>query len=259
MSSFSPSDVAASGRWPRASIECVMVSTPEARAEFLRHKDAVWRAHVRRNPSAFDGKLLGLDAIRRSTPDHLLLAVRETSFSDYVATRDPSYRESSFGVARASPIGITSVVVSSDGVAVVTKRSEKADQNPGMLYFVGGYAEGVSDEVLPDAIGENAVREIEEELGIGGVTSLTVLGVAVDRTYCHPEVFLVANVVADIHAIAESWRRARGRDEASSLMPEPMTNLLRDQPIVVAAPRTWSYEAAVYFLRRNWSIDDGCS
>ena len=98
-----------------------------------------------KRPGAYDGTLAGLRKISGRHTLHLEIA--PVSFSWYLATREPSITP---GWSRADPLGTTSLITTPDRHVLVSVRSLMADQNPGGLYFIGGFAEFDAGQAVAD-------------------------------------------------------------------------------------------------------------
>jgi 8-oxo-dGTP pyrophosphatase MutT (NUDIX family) len=249
---FSETHIAVAGIWRCGQVKCsYLPAEQEEHAAHLAYIKEFWDSYQQSHPAAFDGPLLGLSAIDCGDSNELHLLVKQTSYSQYVATRDPSFATRCPGIKRADPIGITTVVISSDERVVVTRRSASAEQNPGLLYFIGGYAEPPGAEPLDDLICRNARRELSEELGVASSNPMLILGLALDPVYCHPEFFLVTRLAVPASAIADLWQRATARQEASELMLLPISEFWStSNEILFPEGVTWSFEVGAFLLRK---------
>lgn len=211
----------------------------------------LWRAMTAARPSAFDGALLRLDA-HAVVDGALHLAFRRTAFSAYVATRDPGFAERHPGHDRADPLGLTAIVLTADRHAIVTRRSLTAEQNPGALYFVGGYAEPPAPGAPIDLFGEVA-REIAEEIAVIDLIrpASFAIGLAYDPVYCHPELSFVTVSGRAARDVLAGAALASDRDEAADIVAVPLADLLAGDATGGATPRTWSFLKARDFLARH--------
>lgn len=133
---------------------------------------------------------------------------------------------------------------------MVTKRSLLADQNPGGLYLIGGYAEPGESDGPVDIFNEIA-REVEEEIAVGDVSrsEAVAIGLAYDPVFCHPELFLLMpskSTAADILSGADA---APDRNEASELLVYSVDDVLDDIGPHKYAALTWSFIKARKFLQ----------
>jgi 8-oxo-dGTP pyrophosphatase MutT (NUDIX family) len=249
---FSQGDISVTGPWRSGDVKCQYVSDCNFTPPGFGYVDEIWIAHKNRYPLAHDGPMLGLAAILEGTSTGLRLAVRPTSYSQYLATRSPSFTATHPGMSRANPLGTTIIVLTADGMVVVTRRSMSADQNPGMTYFVGGYVEPVANADVASVIGATMTREVTEELGIK-CSNVIVLGVANDPIFCHPEVCAVSRVCAKAEEISKAWQKACDKSETSELLLISLPELLSCAPEkLFPGGVTWSFASASHLLRRCW-------
>jgi hypothetical protein len=131
------------------------------------------------------------------TSETLSIEVSQTRFSQYIATRAPSFTERFSEAERADPLGMTAVIRTRDHQYVIGVRSEAADQNPGHLYFIGGFPESTSAPSTGFDLAGELRREIREETGIGSdsIRSSRLIGIAYDPEYCHPELFFPSGLL----------------------------------------------------------------
>ncbi|TBE75631.1 hypothetical protein [Rhizobium ruizarguesonis] len=153
---------------PVDQIECRIFGNFQFSEAVEKTRKASWEALLIKNSAAFDGALLRM-ADHRIEDGRLVVAANSTSFSAYVATRDPRFGDVYPHAARADPLGMTAVVLTADDSVIVTKRSLAADQNPGGLYLIGGYAEPGKGFDTVDLFQEVA-REIAEEIAVSDLT-----------------------------------------------------------------------------------------
>ncbi len=189
-------------------------------------------------------------ASHRVDGERLSISASRTCFSAYVATRHPSFASEHPHADRADPLGLTAIVLTADGNVMVTKRSLLADQNPGGLYLIGGYAEPGESDGPVDIFNEIA-REVEEEIAVGDVSrsEAVAIGLAYDPVFCHPELFLLMpskSTAADILSGADA---APDRNEASELLVYSVDDVLDDIGPHKYAALTWSFIKARKFLQ----------
>lgn len=237
-------------------IECISRGRFDLREEVERRRQANWAAHLGRNPAAFDGSLLRLDAFH-SDGAHLRIQSSRTCYSAYVATRHPDFAAEHPGCQRADPLGMTAVVLSADRQVIVTRRSLVADQNPGALYLIGGYADPPQGDGKLDLFLEIA-REIREELAVTDLvrSASFAIGLAYDPVFCHPELFFLTASQSDAGAIIAGANQAPDRNEAAKLFVCPVTAFLANPVSLHDTPQTWSYATARAFLR-NHMLSEG--
>ncbi len=203
-----------------------------------------WQSHTLLHPDAFDGEMLGVVSYREDCGLHLI--VRITSYAEYIATRDPGFAASHPQLRRANPLGVTILLKTADQMVIASRRSLTAEQNPGLLYFIGGYAHprDVLDASSDFSL-QTIIRESAEELAVN-VSSALVLGIATDPQYCHPELFAVASVSESTHEVNKKWQSAVDRSEAAELVFLPLQELLLSACNFYDI--TWSFETGLHLL-----------
>lgn len=211
---------------------------------------------VRRRPSAFDGALLRMTS-HKLADRHLTISASRTSFSAYVVTRPAEFAKRHGNAERANPLGLTAIVRTADDQIIVTVRSLTADQNPGALYLIGGYAEPAEQDGYIDLFNE-AKREVEEEIAVRDIDRSTSFGIglAYDPVFCHPELTLLMpskSVAASILAGAEN---APDRNEAFQLLACPINQFLDEDGPFAGTPKTWSFIKSRQFLREHLRLID---
>ncbi|WP_245506437.1 NUDIX hydrolase [Rhizobium sp. PP-F2F-G48] len=179
----------------------------------------------------------------------LVVSGEATSFSAYVATRHPGFTEAYPHAARADPLGLTAVVLTSDDQVIVTVRSLSADQNPGALYLVGGYAEPGDIPGTVDLF-QDVAREIDEELAVGDLRRAAsyAIGIAYDPVFCHPELFVLTVSGSTAADILSTSAGARDRDEAAQIFACALDAFLHADGPLADRPLTWSFVEARRFL-----------
>ncbi|WFU07164.1 hypothetical protein QA648_35245 (plasmid) [Rhizobium sp. CB3171] len=147
---------------------------------------------------------------------------------------------------------MTAIVLTKDRSIIVTKRSLSADQNPGALYFVGGYADAPDEGDVVDLFNE-AAREVMEEIAVADLSRSTSLaiGIAYDAVFCHPELFLLTVSQSTAAEILEGAHNAPDRNEAAELIALPLIDILEERGQLATAPKTWSFIRGRTFLARH--------
>lgn len=239
---------------PVDRIECRLVGHFELSDAVEKTRNSIWQALRSKRPAAFDGALLRL-ADHRVENDRLILVANRTSYSAYVATRHPEFRDEHPHAERADPLGMTAVVLTADDCAIVTRRSLDADQNPGGLYFVGGYAQptGGSDSV---DLFDDAAREIAEEIAVSDLSRSEsyAIGLAYDPVFRHPELFMLTVSRSTATDVLAGARDAPDRNEAAQLFAHPLVDILDKEGPLANAPKTWSFIKASAFLARHLKV-----
>jgi 8-oxo-dGTP pyrophosphatase MutT (NUDIX family) len=232
-------------------IECNVLKSFQLSAVVDQKRQATWDAFRAKHPTAFDGALLRM-ANHRVEAGRLIIDAHRTSYSAYVTTRHPEFADEHPGAERADPLGMTAIVLTKDSAVIVTKRSLSADQNPGALYLIGGYAEPLEKGKTVDLFSEVA-REVMEEIAVKDLNRSTsfAIGIAYDPVFCHPELFLLTVSQSTFSEILEGAHEAPDRNEAAELIALPLLDFIQEQGPFPAAPKTWSFTKARAFLAQH--------
>lgn len=206
--------------------------------------ERAFRERSLKNPTLFDGKLARLSRISLCKGE-VSLTLEETQYSVYVSTRSGTLANT----FRANPLGVTALVVTSDGKLVVTRRSAHADQNPSAAYFVGGYVEPPIHGSRVSMFDECA-RELNEELGLQAdmLEKILLLGIEYDTQFYHPEAFVLCKSSVPSKELDKLWRTAKDRDESQSIAAVELS----DEYQVcgeIRSPYSWSYTVGLQLLR----------
>lgn len=236
---------------PVDRIECRVVDDFQLSDPVEEMRTATWEATLKKRPSAFDGTLLRL-AGHHVEDNRLVLSGNRTTFSAYVATRSPEFSDDYSDAQRADPLGMTAMVSTRDNQLLVTKRSLSTDQNPGALYFIGGYAEPPERGNTVDIFSE-AAREVMEEIAVSDLSRSAsfAIGIAYDPVFCHPEIFLLTVSPSTAAEILESAHNAADRNEAADLFALPLLDVIDERGPLATSPKTWSYVKARGFLSQH--------
>ncbi len=132
--------------------------------------DTLWAEKLvqagQRNVPLYDAPLFRLIAAR-SEGEYLALTLGDTSYKEYVTTREPIFAERHTRQELGNALGVCSVVETSDGHILLDKR-EGVDVYEGRYHVIGGFFERELDgdvEGGPDPFAA-VLREIHEETGI---------------------------------------------------------------------------------------------
>jgi hypothetical protein len=236
---------------PADRIDCRVRGTFQLADEVEAARAASWQALRARNAGVFDGALMRMESHDISGGRLSILGSR-TSYSAYVTTRHAGFHDEHPDAARADPLGMTAVVLTADAQVIVTRRSLAAEQNPGGLYLIDGYAEPVQGSDRLDLTLEIA-REIEEEIAVTDLdrAGSFAIGLAYDPVFCHPELFFFTVSKSEAQVILDGARYAPDRNEAAQLLACPLRNVLAEDGPVRDAPMTWSFSKAKKFLVRH--------
>ncbi|SOC38787.1 hypothetical protein SAMN05892877_105263 [Rhizobium subbaraonis] len=241
-------------RWlstPVDRIECRLVGDFELAKAVETNRKSIWASTSSRHPEAFDGTLLRM-ADHRIECGQLTISAQKTCYSAYLATRHPEFDDEYPDAARADPLGMTVVVLTADDCAIVTRRSLTAEQNPGGLYFVGGYAEPNGSKTVD--LFQEAAREIAEEIAVSDLirSASYAIGLSYDPVFCHPEMFLLTVSRSTATQVLDGAGNAPDRNEAAHLYAYPLDDILNGDSALADAPKTWSFLKARAFLARHF-------
>lgn len=211
-----------------------------------------WKALVAQKPQVFDGPMCSVINLERDGQSLRMDLVR-SRYSHYTATRTPNLPEGLREADRCNPLGLTALLLTSDGLIVASLRSQHVDQNPGALYFTGGYAEPGETDGEVDLFAEIA-REVVEELGVTlDQSKLRLMSVEFDPEWIHPEAFFLAETALSFEQIEMSAKAAADRREINQLIAVPMPSNRHDEPQGISSPLTWSFRTGWTLLCENIS------
>ncbi|AOT72472.1 NUDIX hydrolase [Geosporobacter ferrireducens] len=238
-------DILAYGPWENDEVNIIfdnaLVENDEKTKIYIKD---IWSEYCKKRVKYYDSKLLRLSSWNKE--DEILeLYTGITYYSHYIGTRDPVFKERCLTGIRANPIGMTIIPITSDRNIVITKRSGKMEQNPNKLYFCGGYAEPKFDEKNSINLMNEALREVNEELGANEFLYFNFIGLAYDPVYCHPELFSTAVVNVTKEQIISTWSNAKDRDESEFLLFLSLDDVCNHGFNKFNIEATWSYRVGV--------------
>jgi 8-oxo-dGTP pyrophosphatase MutT (NUDIX family) len=164
-------EVLAYGRYMPETIETVYRQDASIHweNEVDAHISRVWELYVKMSResglSVYNGSLFRLD--HSEAEDGILrLDVSDVDFRSYIGTALPGFVAAFPGVARANPLAVCVVLVTSDEKIVMDRRA-KVDAYRGRYHVIAGFMEKNADIIhdRPDPFGALR-REVREELGI---------------------------------------------------------------------------------------------
>jgi hypothetical protein len=235
-------DVLAIGPWDPARVHVTFSDTMQRHNKsFLSYIENRWLTFCDSHPEAFNGKLLRLNNWNNSN-NELSLHCGTTYYSHYIGTRDPDFKVHHAKEERADPLGLIVIPITKDKNVVISKRAYGMEQNPGKLFFFGGYAEpsGLHGNISID-LEKESLRETNEELGTDSVIYFRFIGLAYDPEYCHPEIFSVAILDVTRDELSTRWQKARDRNETESISFLPLAHFCNQNSIPNDNNASWSY------------------
>jgi 8-oxo-dGTP pyrophosphatase MutT (NUDIX family) len=162
---------------------------------------------------------------RQAPPVHLILG--DTSYKEYVTTREPEFFWGRRREELSNALGVCSVVETSDGYILLDRR-QGVDVYAGRYHVIGGFFErGLDMGERPDPFAAMR-REIREETGIqvGDMREQFCLGVVYDLATPHGELCFLTELNI---GLAEVRRRVPEDDEVKELLALAATSTgLRD-------------------------------
>jgi len=137
----------------------------------------------------FDSQLFRLVSIGTRADGTLHLVLGNTSYKEYVTTREPEFTRGRARQELGNALSVCSVVETNDGYILLDKR-QGVDVYEGRYHVIGGFFERDLDmaTTLPDPFAA-ICREIREETGIQfkDISEQYCLGVVYDLTTPHAE------------------------------------------------------------------------
>jgi 8-oxo-dGTP pyrophosphatase MutT (NUDIX family) len=150
----------------------------------------------------------------QASPVHLVLG--DTSYKEYVTTREPEFFRGRGREELSNALGVCSVVETSDGYILLDRR-QGVDVYAGRYHVIGGFFErGLDMGERPDPFVAMR-REIREETGIqeGDIREQFCLGAVYDLATPHGELCFLTELNIDL---AEVRRRVPEDDEVKELL-----------------------------------------
>jgi 8-oxo-dGTP pyrophosphatase MutT (NUDIX family) len=185
----------------------------------------------------FDGSLFRLKA--HNLHDGILsLDFGNTTYKEYVGTREASYARTHARNELANPLAVCAVVRTSDAKILIEKRSG-TDVYAGRYHVIGGYADRNKDLRASSFSPFDAIaREVNEETGLAlGPHSFICSGLAYDVLTPHPELCFVAQAPHS-HQVLEAHKKSDGEIHALEFLddsPESLQNFLRQHHDKISA------------------------
>ena len=235
--------ILALGNWVVSDIKISINEKYKPGKALKKYIKDVWDSFTQKYPKAFSGTMVGLSKWS-VTEDKLSLSMRFTDYASYVATRNAGFTRKFPASSRANPLGITIIVFTSDGKIICGRRSIFMDQNPGKLYFIGGY--------LTDGILEKSVfTELKEELNIGrkDVEKISTNCLAYNTVFYHPEIFVKVVLAIPSSIVKNKYLMAKDTGEIDRLFFYTKNRLIfRYKSNNLPYDPTWGFEVGMKYL-----------
>ncbi len=153
---------------------------------------------------------------RQGLPSPVHLVLGDTSYKEFVTTREPEFFRGRRREELSNALGVCSVVETSDGYILLDRR-QGVDVYAGYYHVIGGFFErGLDMGEQPDPFAAMR-REIREETGIqaGDIREQFCLGVVYDLATPHGELCFLTELNT---GLAEVRRRVPEDDEVKELL-----------------------------------------
>jgi hypothetical protein len=192
----------ASGDWQEGRVRTVDVpstwqSNPAVDAQIDR---AWWKALQAPGVHLFDGPMCRLERFTAST-DVLTLEISQTSYRIFVGTQLGGRAADTSAAYRANPVGVSTGLISSDGMLLLGLRSDAVAYYPKKLHPFAGTIDPQDRSNAFDAVR----RELREELSLGSesVRSIRCVALVEDQHLIQPELVFIANADVPARQIAQ--------------------------------------------------------
>ena len=233
------------GDWRPGQVRLIWVTTSSRRIipEVDRIIEETWERESRRlGTHLFDGPLCRIESFDSSSAA-LELVVSETSYKPFVGTNlQNTHLAERFGrEVMANPIGVSTLVETSDGFLMLGRRNASVVYYPHRVHPFAGSLEP-KDGTDPFTA---SVRELSEELSLGrdDVAESRCIGMAEDSTVMQPELIFAASTRLDRRAIASRLvHEEHGGSHAISTETAAIDAAVRDPeltPIAMASLLLW--------------------
>jgi 8-oxo-dGTP pyrophosphatase MutT (NUDIX family) len=165
----------------------------------------------------FDSQLFRLVSIGTRADGTLHLVLGNTSYKEYVTTREPEFARGRVRQELGNALSVCSVVETNDGYILLDKR-QGVDVYEGRYHVIGGFFERDLDMATtqPDPFAA-ICREIREETGIQlrDISEQYSLGVVYDLTTPHAEMCFLTRLNISLE---EVYRRVPEEKEIQQLL-----------------------------------------
>lgn len=233
--------ILALGDWPGAHIRVTTVASGLRLTEALEAViDATWETALQRHGvNLFDGPLCRLEAVAVDAHG-LHLSLSPTTYRIFIGTNGshPEWADQHGPQVMANPVGTSVALLSSDGMLVFGRRSQRVALYPGFAHPFGGTMEPSTDGTPLDILGEMR-RELTEEAGLAAqdLLDLRVIALIEDRHLRQPELVYAARTTLtaaeiasrlDQHEHTACWLLPDTRAEIEATLggSEPITPVL---------------------------------
>lgn len=165
----------------------------------------------------FDSQLFRLVSIGTRADGSLHLVLGNTSYKEYVTTREPEFARGRARQELGNALSVCSVIETNDGYILLDKR-QGVDVYEGRYHVIGGFFERDLDMATtrPDPFAA-ICREIREETGIqmADISEQYCLGVVYDLTTPHGEMCFLTRLNIPLEQV---YRRVPEENEIQQLL-----------------------------------------
>jgi len=207
-----------SGNWDISKIKTQIDGTYQPNIKLMEHIHKVWKKHIKKYPKSFNGPMARLKKWQENN-GVLTLSFEETNYASYVATRNKDFINKFLDINRANSLGITIIVSTSDNKYIVGKRSLFTDQNPGKLYFIGGYVQTNISKYNQNILKNSIINEVKEELNVDKkyIDKITAKCLIYNKVFYHPEIFIIVNLKVSSNFVIKKYPFANDANEIEKL------------------------------------------
>src|SRR6266566_3016419 len=171
----------------------------------------------------FDSQLFRLVSIGTRVDGTLRLVLGNTSYKEYVTTREPEFARGRARQGLGNAFSVCSVVETNDGYILLDKR-QGVDVYEGRYHVIGGFFERDLDMATTQPDPFAAIRrEIREETGIQtlDISEQYCLGVVYDLETPHGEICFLTRLNISLNEVMHN--RTPEEDEIKQLLSLPVT------------------------------------
>jgi 8-oxo-dGTP pyrophosphatase MutT (NUDIX family) len=170
----------------------------------------------------FDAPLYRLINARQATKLTINLILGDTSYKEYVITREQTFAQDRPRIELSNPLAVCSVIETSDGMILLDQR-QGLDVYNGRYHVIGGFFERSIDVTAQQPDPFQAIqREIREETGIlaTDICEQYCLGLVYDLTMPHSELCFLTRLRIPL---AEVQQRKSADNEIKALQTLSVT------------------------------------
>ena len=183
--------------------------------------DTLWQQNLhtaqQKAVPLFDSQLFRLVSIGTRADGTLHLVLGNTSYKEYVTTREPEFARGRARQELGNALSVCSVIETNDGYILLDKR-QGVDVYEGRYHVIGGFFERDLDMATTQPAPFAAIcREIREETGIQfkDISEQYCLGVVYDLTTPHAEMCFLTRLNIPLE---EVYRRVPEEKEIQQLL-----------------------------------------